>query len=85
MPPRWPRKPDRNDPEFRKLDDRMNFAVHVAVAATINSGLWFFHILKTTTWEWLPLFTASWVLVLLVHLIYIVAIANYSPTPPKST
>jgi hypothetical protein len=85
MPPRWPRKPDRNDPDFRKLDDRMNFAVHVAVAATINSGLWFFHNLTATTWDWLPLFTSAWVVVLLVHLIYIAAIANYSPTPPKST
>ncbi|AUS99899.1 hypothetical protein CLI64_05570 [Nostoc sp. CENA543] len=85
MPPRWPRKPDRNDPEFRKLDDRMNFAVHVAVAATINSGLWFFHNLTVANWEWLPPLTAGWVVVLLVHLIYIAAIANYSPTPPKST
>ncbi|MCF4966489.1 hypothetical protein [Nostoc sp. CMAA1605] len=85
MPPRWPRKPDRNDPEFRKLDDRMNFAVHVAVAATINSGLWFFHNLTAANWEWLPPLTAGWVVVLLGHLIYIAAIANYSPTPPKST
>jgi hypothetical protein len=85
MPPRWPRKPDRNDPEFRKLDDRMNFAVHVAVTATINSGLWFFHNLTATSWEWLPWLTSGWVLVLLAHLIYITAIANYSPSPPKST
>jgi hypothetical protein len=42
MPPRWPRKPDRQDPDFRKLDDRMNFAVHVGICATVNSGLWFF-------------------------------------------
>lgn len=85
MPPRWPCKPDRKDPEFRKLDDRMNFAVHVAVAATINSGLWFFQNITLAKWEWLPLLTAGWVIVLLAHLIYIVAIANYSPTPPKST
>ncbi|ABA23010.1 conserved hypothetical protein [Trichormus variabilis ATCC 29413] len=85
MPPRWPRKPDRKDPEFRKLDDRMNFAVHVAVAATINSGLWFFQNITLAKWEWLPLLTAGWVIVLLAHLIYIAAIANYSPTPPKST
>ncbi|MEH2110873.1 hypothetical protein [Nostoc sp.] len=85
MPPRWPRKPDRKDPDYRKIDDRMNFATHVAIAATINSGLWFFHILKDTTWEWLPLFTASWTGIVLVHLIYISAIANYSETPPKST
>ncbi|QLE54642.1 2TM domain-containing protein [Nostoc sp. TCL26-01] len=85
MPPRWPRRPDRRDPEFRKLDDRMNFAVHVAVAATINSGLWFFHNITLASWAWLPLLTAGWVIGLLVHLIYITAIANYSPTPPKST
>jgi hypothetical protein len=85
MPPRWPRKPDRTDPEYRKLDDRMNFAVHVAIAATINSGLWFFHNLQSASWEWLPWVTGGWVVVLLLHLIYIQAIANYSDTPSKST
>lgn len=85
MPPRWPRKPDRKDPDYRKIDDRMNFATHVAIAATINSGLWFFHILKDTTWEWLPLLTLSWTGIVLVHLIYISAIANYTETPTKST
>ncbi|MUG95919.1 hypothetical protein F7734_27635 [Scytonema sp. UIC 10036] len=85
MPPRWPRKPDRKDPAYRKLDDRMNFAVHVALFAVCNSGLWFFHNLNLTTWEWLPWLTAGWFVVLLVHLIYISAIANYSETPPTST
>ncbi len=86
MPPRWPRKPDRKDPAFRKLDDRMTFATHVATFAAINSGLWFFHNFKYATWEWLPWFTATHLVVLLLHLIYISAIADYSPeTPPKST
>ncbi|HYW20224.1 MAG TPA: hypothetical protein VE956_13115 [Nodularia sp. (in: cyanobacteria)] len=85
MPPRWPRKPDRKDPAFRKLDDRINFAVHVALTTAVNSSLWFFHNLKATTWVWLPWLTAGWILVLLVHLIYISAIANYTETPPKST
>ncbi|MDF5729017.1 MAG: hypothetical protein PUP92_13575 [Rhizonema sp. PD38] len=85
MPPRWPRKPDRNDPAYRKLDDRMNFAVHVAIAALINSGLWFFHTLKAVTWQWLPPLTAGWIIILLMHLTYISAIANYSETPSKST
>ncbi len=84
MPPRWPRKPDRNDPAYRKLDDRMNFAVHVAIFAACNSGLWFFHNLLQVSWEWLPWLTAAWLTVLLGHLIYIFAIADYSPTPPKS-
>lgn len=42
MPPRWPRKPDRKDSAYRKLDDRMTFATHVATFSAINSGLWFF-------------------------------------------
>ena len=90
MPPRWPRQPDRKDPAYRKLDDRMNFAIHVALFALCNSGLWFFHNLNSTTWEWLSWLTASWLVVVLVHLIYISAIADYSDqtpqdTPPKST
>ncbi|NMG19156.1 2TM domain-containing protein [Brasilonema bromeliae] len=85
MPPRWPRKPDRKDPAYRKLDDRMNFAIHVAIFALCNSGLWFFHNLNMITWEWLPWLTVGWMVVLLGHLIYISAIANYSETPPTST
>ncbi|AKG23093.1 hypothetical protein [Calothrix sp. 336/3] len=85
MPPRWPRQPDRNDPAFRKIDDRMNFAFHVALFSASNSGLWFFHNFLHMTWQWLPYVTGSWFAVLLVHLIYISAIANYSDNPPKST
>ena len=86
MPPRWPRKPDRRDPAYRRLDDRMNFAMHVAIFAVTNSGLWFFYNLKSITWAWLPWLTASWLVVLLVHLIYISAIADYSSSDsPRST
>lgn len=79
------RKPDRKDSAYRKLDDRMNFAVHVAIFAACNSGLWFFHNFLKTTWEWLPWVTTGWSVVLLVHLIYIAAIADYSEIPSKST
>ena len=86
MPPRWPREPDRkNDPAYRKLEDRMNFAVHVATFALFNSGLWFFHNFLSTDWEWLPILTLSWLGILVSHLIYISVIADYSDTPTKST
>lgn len=85
MPPRWSRIPTRQDPEYRKLDDRMNFAVHVATFAATNSGMWFFRNFLKTTWEWLPWVTLSWFGVLLAHLIYITVLADYSDTPPKST
>ena len=78
MPPRWPRQPNRQDPEYRKLADRMNFAFHVAVFAALNSGLWFVQNIKFPTWGGMVWITGIWGTALLFHLIYILAIANYS-------
>lgn len=82
MPPRWPRKPDRRDPDYRRLDDRMNFAMHVAVFAAINSGLWFFNTLQPGSLPWARWVTLIWAVVLLTHLVFIFAIADYSELPP---
>lgn len=79
MPPRWPREPDReNDLEYRKLDDRMNFAVHVALFIAVNSGAWFFHNLQHAQWFWITWLTGVWSVILLAHFIYISAIADYT-------
>ncbi|MEM9004427.1 MAG: 2TM domain-containing protein [Cyanobacteria bacterium P01_F01_bin.86] len=78
MPPRWPRKPDRRDPAYRKLEDRMNFAVHVATFAAINSGLWFAHQLNIDWVPWVSKVTLTWLAVLVAHAVYIFAIADYS-------
>jgi hypothetical protein len=85
MPPRWPRKPDRRDPDYRRLDDRMNFAVHVGLFAACNSGVWFFRTLRYADWRWAYLLTGLWGLILLGHAVYIFAIADYSPLPAKDT
>ncbi len=77
MPPRWPREPDRRDPAFRKLEDRINFAVHVALFAAVNSGSWFFRILKDASWPWTLWMTGSWAAILVMHGLYIFAIADY--------
>jgi integral membrane sensor domain MASE1 len=78
MPPRWSRIPTRQDPDYRKLDDRMNFAVHVAVFAAINSGIWFVRTLQDQTWNWPVWVTGIWLSVLVAHAVYIFAIADYS-------
>jgi len=78
MPPRWPRQPDRNDPDYRRLDDRMNFAIHVAIFAACNSGLWFFDIIRNASWPWAKWVTGVWLALLAIHALYIFAIANYS-------
>lgn len=78
MPPRWSKKPDRNDPEYRRLEDRINFVLHFAIFSAINSGLWFFHIFKQTPWSWLNLFTEIWLGIVLLNVLYITVIADYS-------
>lgn len=78
MPPRWPRKPTREDPAYRRLEDRINFAVHVALFAAFNSGLWFFSQLQVITWPGAKWVTGIWAFILLVHMIYVFAIADYS-------
>ena len=85
MPPRWPRKPDRKtDVAFRRLDDRMTFATHVALFLACNSGLWFVRILKNAQdWVWSPWLTSIWLVGLVAHGVYIFAIADYSE--PSST
>ncbi|AOY80362.1 MULTISPECIES: 2TM domain-containing protein [Moorena] len=83
MPPRWPRKPDRRDPAYRRLDDRMNFAVHVAIFAACNSGVWFFKTIQYAQWTWAYWFTGLWGLILVGHGVYIFAIANYTPLPTQ--
>ena len=82
MPPRWPRQPTREDPAFRKLDDRMNFALHVAIFAAVNSGIWFVREVQTAPWTWSVWFTGVWLLALVSHAVFIFAIANYSDTAP---
>jgi 2TM domain len=83
MPPRWSRVPTRDDPEFRRLDDRMTFATHVAACIAGNSGMWFFRLLWKENWAWSPIVTGVWGAMLLAHAVYIFAIADYSATTPS--
>lgn len=92
MPPRWPRQPDRNDPAFRRLDDRMTFATHVALFSAANSGVWFTRLVQAQDWNWPVWMTGIWLLGLVAHGVYVFAIANYDtqtsknlPPDPKSS
>lgn len=77
MPPRWPRQPTRDDPAYRRLDDRMTFATHVAVFSALNSGLWFFEILHRRSDAWAPGFSLVWLAGLVLHGLYVFALARY--------
>lgn len=80
MPPKWPREPDfENDPALRKLGDRINFAVHVAGFAALNSGLWFFNTLNPGSLPQAKIVTFVTLAVLFAHGVYVFAIADYTP------
>ncbi|MGC1308650.1 MAG: hypothetical protein WA885_15605 [Phormidesmis sp.] len=86
MPPRWPRQPDpKNDPALRKLEDRINFAVHVAGFAAVNSTLWFFNTLNPGSLPSAKIVTFVMLGILFAHATYIFAIADYSPPLPTAT
>lgn len=79
MPPRWPREPDpKNDPPLRKLEDRINFAVHVAGFALVNSTVWFFNTLNPGSLPWAKYVSLVTLGILVSHAVYIFAIADYS-------
>jgi len=77
MPPRWSRIPTRNDPDFRRLDDRMTFATHVAAFLAFNSGLWFFKMIQNADWPWAIWVSAAWTGAFLAHALYVFTIATY--------
>lgn len=83
MPPRWPRKPDPQDPAYRRLEDRINFAVHIAFFAAVNSGLWFFKLFWQQDWPGLIWLSGAWGLLLFSHGVYVFKVAQYGPSAHK--
>ncbi len=81
MPPRWPRKPSRRDPEFRKLDDRYTYAAHLALFLCSASGLVFFQQLYRADWPWLLPLLGWWSLGLGIHSFWIFFVARYPADP----
>ncbi|MDX2273113.1 MAG: hypothetical protein NW237_14350 [Cyanobacteriota bacterium] len=81
MPPRWPRQPTRQDPDYRKLDDRYTLAAHIAIFLTSSTGLEFFHRLWRSDWPWLLPLLGWWGLGLGLHSLWVLVIARYPANP----
>ncbi len=81
MPPRWPRKPTRQDPEFRKLDDRYTLGFHIAIYITTATGLEFLSLLYRAEWSWLVPLLGWWALSLGLHSFWVLVIARYPVNP----
>jgi 2TM domain len=73
MPLSLPKPPDPRDPDYQRLERRVNFALHVGIFAASNSGLWFVRSLKYADWDWAIQVTGFWALLLLGHFIWVSA------------
>lgn len=77
MPPQWPRRPTRRDPEFRKLDDRYTLGAHAMIYAAVCSGAEFLNLLWRAEWAWLPWLIGVWGGVVAVNAFWVLVIARY--------
>ena len=73
MPLVTTRPPDPEDPDYQKLEQLINLAVHTAAFAAFNSGLWVWHGLKPSFFPQLPWLTGLWVVALAVHVVWVLA------------
>ncbi|MBO9999381.1 MAG: 2TM domain-containing protein [Cyanobacteria bacterium SID2] len=78
MPLKWPGKPDPKDPAYRRLGDRVNFALHVAIFAASNSFAWFLYVLYHIEESWTLWASVAWAVALFVHGVYVFGLAKYS-------
>jgi hypothetical protein len=73
MAPRLSKPPDKNDPEYQKLGNRINFALHVGIFAACTSCIWFVRTLTYASWDWVIWLTDAWLVLLLMHGIWVFA------------
>ena len=65
--------PDPEDPAYQHLERLVNFGVHGALFAALNSGLWVWQGLRHP-FAHLAWFTAAWAVLLLVHLGWVLSL-----------
>ncbi len=73
MAPRLSRPPDPQDPAYQRLENRINFGVHCALFAAVNSGTWFGRNILAADWNWTVFMTAIWLTVIMGHGIWLVS------------
>lgn len=71
MPLSLSKPPDPRDPEYQRLERRVNFALHVGIFAATVSGMWFVRSVLYADWDWTTQVTGIWALLLLGHAIWV--------------
>ena len=78
MPIRWYGPADPADPTYRHFERIVNFTLHTALFAALNSGLWVVQELRHP-WTHLNWFSLGWLGLLLVHAGVVVALRPGRP------
>ena len=71
MPLRWYGNGDPNDPIYLHFSRIVNFTIHTAAFAALNSFLWFVQQLRHP-WGHLSTFSEVWLVLLLSHLLFVI-------------
>ncbi len=71
MPPKLAQPPDPSSPIYLRLRDRINFALHVASALCVCSGILFLNKIWNAGWSWIPLLLVIWTALLLAHAFWV--------------
>lgn len=67
MAPRLSRPPNPQDPAYQRLENRINFGLHCAAFAAVNSSMWFLIRLLSLESTLPTLFTGIWFSILVGH------------------
>ncbi len=71
MPIRWYGTSDKSDPTYRHFSRIVNFTIHSMLFAAVNSGLWFFQLIRQP-WDHLNFFSEVWLAALVCHLVFVI-------------
>ena len=73
MPIRWYGPANPEDPTYRHFSRVVNLIIHIMAFAAVNSGLWFFELIRHK-WSHLDSFSEVWLIALLLHLGIVIAL-----------
>ena len=73
MPIRWYGPADPKNPTYRHFSRVVNLIIHIMAFAALNSGLWFFELIRHQ-WVNLSIFTEVWLVFLLLHFAVVIAL-----------
>ena len=83
MPIKWYGTGDTTDPVYLHFSRIVNLTIHAMSFSAVNSGLWFFQKIRQP-WEHLNWFTEIWLILLIMHLVFVISRRPSKPSAELS-